>query len=247
MATRRGQIKKTPLEEFANVRRAGLIAFNITDGDALVRATYAHEGDDVIVITDAGLAVRFPVNSLRSASRGSGGVRAIQVPDASALIGVEAVKEGHEFLTITTRGYGKRTKVTEYPQKGRGGKGMIGHKVTDKTGPVVALHQVSGEEEVVLIAEGGKFLRTRVNQIAEVGRSTQGVKVMSTDDDRVAAVAVVDMSRSFGEKPGLNDARLNDGDAPNGAETSATEAIPDSPSDEPPGKNGRKPRRNGKT
>ena len=247
LATRRGQIKKTPLEEFANVRRAGLIAFNITDGDALVRATYAHEGDDVIVITDAGLAVRFPVNSLRSASRGSGGVRAIQVPDASALIGVEAVKEGHEFLTITTRGYGKRTKVTEYPQKGRGGKGMIGHKVTDKTGPVVALHQVSGEEEVVLIAEGGKFLRTRVNQIAEVGRSTQGVKVMSTDDDRVAAVAVVDMSRSFGEKPGLNDARLNDGDAPNGAETSATEAIPDSPSDEPPGKNGRKPRRNGKT
>jgi DNA gyrase subunit A len=257
LATRQGQIKKTPLEEFATVRRAGLIAFNISDGDALVRAAYAHEGDDVIVMTDAGLAVRFQVNSLRSASRGSGGVRAIQVPDAVALIGVEAVKENHEFLTITTRGYGKRTKVTEYPQKGRGGKGMIAHKVTDKTGPVVALHQVSGEEEVVLIAEGGKFLRTRVNQIAEVGRSTQGVKVMSTDDDRVAAVAVVDMSRSFGEKPGLNEAGLNDADSSesgeaNGVDASTAEATPADPAEEaavdPAAKNGRTPRpRNGKS
>ena len=204
IATEQGQIKKTPLAEFANVRRAGLVAFNIGSDDKLVRATYAHEGDDVIVMTKAGLAVRFPVDSLRSASRSSGGVRAIQVPPGTGLVGVEAVQPDAQFLTVTTRGFGKRTKEQEYPRKGRGGKGMIAHKVTERTGPVVALHQVTGNEEVVLIAEGGKFLRTSVEQIAAVGRSTQGVKVMTTDEDRVAGVAVVDMSRTFGEKPALD-------------------------------------------
>ena len=206
LATRDGQIKKTPLSDFASVRRAGLIAFNIRDGDRLVRAAYAHDGEDVMVMTDAGLAVRFPVDSLRSASRSSGGVRAIRVPSGNALIGLEAIRTGSQFLTVTARGFGKRTPEADYPQKGRAGKGMIAHKVTDRTGLVVALRQVDGSEELVLIAGGGKFLRTTVQSIAAVGRSTQGVTVMSTDDDHVAAVAVVDMSRSFGEKPGLEEA-----------------------------------------
>ena len=205
LATREGQIKKTPLSDFASVRRAGLIAFNIRNGDRLVRAAYAHDGEDVIVMTDAGLAVRFPVDSLRSASRSSGGVRAIQVPSGNVLIGLEAIRSGSQFLTVTARGFGKRTPEGEYPQKGRAGKGMIAHKVTDRTGLVVALRQVDGSEELVLIAEGGKFLRTSVQSIAAVGRSTQGVTVMATDGDRVAAVAVVDMSRSFGEKPRLEE------------------------------------------
>ncbi|MEE9277365.1 MAG: DNA gyrase subunit A, partial [Dehalococcoidia bacterium] len=199
LATRGGLIKKTAFREFASVRRAGLIAFNLFGDDELVLATAASSRDDIIVVSAAGLAVRFPVDSLRGASRSSGGVRAIQIPAGGRLVGLEAVRPGWEFLTVTANGFGKRTPESEYPRKGRGGKGMIAHRVNDRTGPVVALHQVGGEEEVVLISEEGKFIRTSVGSIARVGRSTQGVTVMKTDGISVAAVAVVDTAREYGE------------------------------------------------
>ena len=202
LGTRDGQIKKTALSEFASVRRAGLIAFNIRNGDELVLATTAHSGDDVVVASSGGLAVRFAVDSLREASRSSGGVRGIQIPDGVTLVGLLAVKKGSEFLTITANGFGKRTPEGEYPRKGRGGKGMIAHKVTDRTGPLVSLRQLEGDEELVLISDEGKFVRTTVSSIAQVGRSTQGVTVMRTDEGiDVAAIALVDLSREYGEGP----------------------------------------------
>ena len=192
IATRDGEMKKTPLPEFASVRRAGLIAFNLTNGDQLVRATYARAGEDVIVLSSAGKAVRFPVDSLRAASRISGGVRAIRVGQREALVGLETVKPGWEFLTITANGYGKRTPEVEFPQKGRGGLGMIAQQITAKSGTVVTIHQVKGDEEIVLISQEGKFLRTPVASIAQQSRSTQGVRVMGLDaGDAVAEVAVV--------------------------------------------------------
>ena len=192
IATRDGEMKKTPLPEFASVRRAGLIAFNLTNGDQLVRATYARAGEDVIVLSSVGKAVRFPVDSLRAASRISGGVRAIRVGQGEALVGLETVKPGWEFLTITANGYGKRTPEVEFPQKGRGGLGMIAQQITAKSGAVVTIHQVKGDEEIVLISQEGKFLRTPVASIAQQSRSTQGVRVMGLDaGDAVAEVAVV--------------------------------------------------------
>ena len=205
LATDRGQIKKTRLKEFASVRRAGLIAFNLTNGDQLVRAIAAGAGDDVIVASSAGLAVRFPVDSLREASRSSGGVRAIKLAPEDVLVGLEAIQPGAEFLTVTANGFGKRTAEKEYPAKGRGGKGMIAHKLTDKTGPVIALHQVGGEEEMVLISEEGKAVRTTVGSVRHAGRSTQGVTVMDAGAGAVAAVAVVDTSREFGQGVGAED------------------------------------------
>ncbi len=206
LATRLGQIKKTALSEFANVRRAGLLAFHLQNGDELTLATTARANDDVLVASSAGLAVRFPVKLLRPASRASGGVRAIRISGDTELVGLVAIRTGYELLTITANGFGKRTNESEYPQKGRGGKGMIAHKITDKTGPVVALRQVNGEEEIVLISAAGKFIRTTVSSIAQVGRSTQGVTVMKTDGIDVAAVAVVDTSREYGESPDRDDA-----------------------------------------
>jgi DNA gyrase subunit A len=191
LATRDGQIKKTALKEFAAVRRAGLIAFNLQNDDELVLATTAHAGDDVMVASDAGLAVRFPVDSLREASRSSGGVRAIRLPKDGRLVGLLKVTPDQEFLTVTAGGFGKRTPESEYPCKGRGGKGMIAHKVSDRTGALVSLHQVAGDEELVLISAEGKFIRTAVDSIRACGRSTQGVTVMKTDGMAVAAVAVV--------------------------------------------------------
>ncbi len=191
LATRNGEIKKTRLSEFANVRRAGLIAFNLAAGDELVRATSAHAGEDVLVVSQGGRAVCFPVNSLRDASRGSGGVRAIRLPKGGVLVGLEAVKPGGHLLTLTAKGYGKRTADAEFPRKGRGGSGVIAHKTSARTGPVVALLQVRGNEELVIISEGGKFLRTRVSSVADLGRSTQGVRVMDVGGAAAAAVAAV--------------------------------------------------------
>ena len=144
--------------------------------------------------------MRFAVDTLREASRSSGGVRAIQVPGDTEMVGMLAVRKGNEFLTITGNGFGKRTPEREYPRKGRGGKGMIAHKVTNRTGPLVALSGVDGEEDLVLISAEGKFIRTSVSSIAQVGRSTQGVMVMRTDEGiDVAAIAIVDLSREYGE------------------------------------------------
>ena len=226
LATRDGQIKKTALKEFASVRRAGLIAFNLRGSDELVLATPARSGDDVLVASDGGLAVRFPVDSLRQASRGSGGVRAIQIPAQSRLVGLLAIHPGHELLTITTNGFGKRTAESQYPRKGRGGKGMIAHKVTSKTGRLVGLYQLAGEEEIVLISAEGKFIRTGVGAIARVGRSTQGVTVMKTDGINVAAVAVVDTGREYGEAPTELPAGEPDGQ-PDGADGNGNAAPGD--------------------
>ena len=195
LATRAGEVKKTRLSAFASVRRAGLIAFNLKSGDELVRATYAHAGDDVIVVTDAGRAIRFPVDSLRAASRGSGGVRAIRVPGDGQLVGLDTVKPGSQILTLTAKGYGKRTTEAEYPRKGRGGLGIVAHKTTTKTGPVVALRCVTGDEELVIISQGGKFLRTGIASIGSLGRSTMGVRAMNVrGSGDVAAVAVVPLT-----------------------------------------------------
>ena len=207
LATRDGQIKKTALKEFADVRRAGLIAFNLQNGDELVLATTAHAGDDVLVASDGGLAVRFPVDSLREASRTSGGVRAIRLPAGGRLVGLLTITAGRELLTVTANGFGKRTPESEYPCKGRGGKGMIAHKVTADTkdskgtGKLVSLHQVAGNEDLVLISAEGKFIRTTVDSIRKLGRSTKGVTVMKTDGMDVGAVAVVRPSAWEGSPP----------------------------------------------
>ncbi len=199
LGTRQGYVKKTELRNYLNVRRSGLIAFNLRDDDELVEATFAHRGDDVIVTGSDGRTVRFAIDSLREASRVSGGVRGINIPARGALIGLQTIDPDTEVLTVTAGGFGKRTSESEYSTKGRGGKGMIGHKVSDDTGPVVGMAVVRGDEELVVISAGGKILRTEIQQIRQVGRSSKGVKVMSSEEG-IAAIAVVDTSREFGQR-----------------------------------------------
>ncbi len=198
LGTKHGEVKKTRLSNFRKVRRSGLLAFNLRDDDELVEAAFAHAGDDVIVTATDGRTVRFAVNALREASRTSGGVRGINV-EQETLIGLQTVEPASEILTVTAVGFGKRTPESEYPTKGRGGKGMIGHKVSDETGPVVGMAVVRGDEELVVISAGGKILRTEIQQIRQVGRSSKGVKVMSSEEG-IAAIAVVDTSREFGQR-----------------------------------------------
>ena len=200
LGTRQGQVKKTALSAFAHVRRSGLIAFNLPDDDELVAASFARTGDDVIVITSEGMAIRFAVDALREASRVSGGVRGIVVPDGARLVGLQTVREDAFVLTVTAGGFGKRTPVGEYTRKGRGGKGLIGHKISTETRELVGMCVVVGDEELVLISAEGKILRTSVGDVQRYGRSTRGVKVMRVAVGDVASIAVVDTSREFGQQ-----------------------------------------------
>jgi hypothetical protein len=195
LATKQGEVKKTALSEFESVRRSGLIAMDLEAGDELVVARLAAEGDDVIPITSDGRAVRFAVDELRSASRASGGVRGIRLGRGAHLVSMEVVKPGEQVLTVTANGYGKRTPVEEYPRHSRGGQGVIAHQVTDKTGQVAIARMVNPMQELIVISAEGIVLRTRLDSIAQVGRSSQGVQVMRmAPGDRVASVATIDMA-----------------------------------------------------
>jgi len=199
-ATRRGEVKKTALSEFESVRRAGLICMGLEPGDELVTAKQAAENDDVILISDHGKAVRFSVKELRAASRASGGVRGIQLAPDEALVGMEVVTPKMQLLTVTANGFGKRTPFEDYPRHHRGGGGVITQQVTEKTGPVVAARTVNGRQELMIISASGIILRTRIDSIPPVGRSTQGVHLMGVSPgDSVASISCFDVGQVSGK------------------------------------------------
>ncbi|MFN8558010.1 MAG: DNA gyrase subunit A [Dehalococcoidia bacterium] len=195
MATRHGEVKRTRLSDFEAVRRNGLIAMNLENGDELIAARMTDESDDLILVTASGQTIRFPVKDLRLASRTSGGVRGIKLAKDDYLVTMEPVEPTKELLTLSANGYGKRTPLKDYPQQGRGGGGVIGFKVTAKTGPVAAARVVDGTGELMLISRDGIVLRTAVDSIRRSGRSTEGVTVMRVNPgDSVASIAGVDAS-----------------------------------------------------
>jgi DNA gyrase subunit A len=200
LATKMGEIKKTPLKEFESVRRSGLIAMNLESGDELVFAKLAREDDDVMLVSSQGKAVRFKVAELRSASRISGGVRGMRLdPKDDEVVAMEIVEAGAMLLTISETGLGKRTEFAEYERKHRGGQGVMTHNVTDRTGRVVAARAVHEGDELMLVSQSGIVIRTDVDSIRQAGRLTQGVHVMNIGPgDRVASVAVIELSKDTG-------------------------------------------------
>lgn len=197
LATRKGEIKKTPLSEFESVRRAGLIAMGLEQGDELVFARLAKENDELVMVSSQGKAIRFTVGELRSASRASGGVRGMRIGDDDQIVGLETVEEGSMLLTISETGLGKRTHFAEYPRHTRGGQGVLTHNVTTRTGRVVSARAVKDDYELMLISVGGIVIRTTIGGIAKVGRSAQGVQVMHPPaGDSVASVEVIDLSKA---------------------------------------------------
>jgi DNA gyrase subunit A len=202
MTTQLGEVKKTPMKYFANVRRDGLIAMDLEGADEFVAARICSDNDDAIMVTARGQAIRFAVKTLRSASRLSGGVRGVRMRQGDQVVGMEIPHEGDALLVVSALGQGKRTPVDDYPRHGRGGQGVITFKTHAKSGELVAARIVDAEHELILISEGGIILRTPVAHISLQGRSTQGVRLMDVgDDDRVAAVAVIDMSKEYDTLP----------------------------------------------
>jgi len=193
MVTKNGYIKKTAMAEYANVRRNGLIAINLQDGDELDWVTPTSGSDEVIIATELGKAIRFSETEVRAMGRDTQGVIGIKLGKGDAVAGMATVIEGGDLLVITQRGYGKRTPLSEYPMHHRAGQGVFTLQVTDRVGKLVAVRVVSDpEEEVLVISASGMVLRTRVGAISQIGRQTQGVIVMRlSPDDQVVAIAPV--------------------------------------------------------
>lgn len=188
-ATKNGVIKKSLITDYANITSAGLIAINLQPGDELIGVDIQQDGDDVVLATRNGQAMRFEAALVRDTGRATQGVIGIRLREGDEVVSMALVPgsdtEG-ELLAISECGLGKRTKVSDYPSKGRGGLGVITLDVTDKTGKLVTLAHVAGNEELMVLTEKGTVIRTRVEEVRVTGRNAQGVKVINIGDkDRV--------------------------------------------------------------
>ena len=183
MATSMGTVKKTSLDEFSNPRKGGIIAVNLDEGDFLVGAALTDGKHDVMLFSDGGKAVRFDENDVRPLGRSARGVRGMMIEDHQSVIAMlVAGDETQSVLTATENGYGKRTSITEYTRHGRGTKGMIAIQQSERNGKVVAATLVHADDEIMLITDTGVLVRTRVAEIRELGRATQGVTLIGLDE-----------------------------------------------------------------
>ena len=183
MATALGTVKKTPLEAFSRPLRKGIIAVGLDEGDYLIGADITDGQHDVMLFSDAGKAVRFDENDVRPMGREARGVRGMQLEEGQQVIAMlVAGSETQSVLTATENGYGKRTPITEYTRHGRGTKGMIAIQTSERNGKVVAATLVDPEDQIMLITTTGVLIRTRVSEIREMGRATQGVTLISLDE-----------------------------------------------------------------
>ncbi len=189
MGTEKGEVKKTALGEFINLRANGLRAFDLEDGDELKWVELSNGKDEVILVTRNGMSIRFHEKDLRSAGRSSGGVRGIMLGDSDRVVGMTLARPETELLVATELGYGKRTPIEDYRKQTRGGKGIITMKLTEKTGRIVDTVTVDKTDKVITITENGIVMKCPVEQIRCCGRSTQGVRLINLVEwDKVASI-----------------------------------------------------------
>ena len=192
LATRQGVIKKTPLSDFDNIRKGGLIALNLREEDELIGVMLSTGQDEFLVGTQNGMCIRFHEDDVRPMGRTATGVRSILLDEGDQVVDVEKVIPGQTVLSITERGMGKRTDEAEYRCQRRGGRGVIAMNLTEKTGRLVCMRMVQGDEDVMMIRDDGAVMRMPVEQIRVISRNTQGVKLMQVPEGaRVASVALV--------------------------------------------------------
>ena len=190
-ATEQGMVKKTSMDLYDRTRRDGLIAINLKEGDQLISVRRVAVGEKVIMVSSAGKAIMWSEGEVRAMGRNTMGVKGMTVPADAHVLGMEIAKPGSDLFVITEKGYGKRTSIDEYPEHHRGGQGVFTITMTDKKGLLSVMKIVKPNDEIMIISEEGVVVRTPVSGISELGRSTQGVRVMNVaDKDRVTAVAI---------------------------------------------------------
>jgi len=193
MATAMGTVKKTALDAYSNPRRGGIVAIGIDEGDRLIEVAITDGTQEIILSKRDGQAIRFRETDVRPMGRSARGVRGVTLAEDDAVVGMIAVKRAASLLVATQNGYGKRTPISDYRVTGRGGKGIISMQANDRNGPVVAALEVVPEDEVMLITRGGMIIRTPVAGISEIGRNTQGVRLINLEEgDQLIDVARVE-------------------------------------------------------
>ena len=191
-STKLGQVKKTSFSEYDKSRREGFIAINLREGDELVRVVETHGDDDVFLVTQSGMTIRFSEQDVRAMGRDAAGVRGVRLKAGDQVVSCDIARDEADILLVTDAGYGKRTKVERFNRQARGGQGVRGIRLTAKRGRVVAAFMAGLEDEILLISTSGVVIRTAVREIASQGRDATGVRVMNLDGgDAVAAVAPV--------------------------------------------------------
>jgi DNA gyrase subunit A len=189
-ATAQGVIKKTELMEYSRPRAGGIIAMGLNEGDQLIATAITSGQDEIFLSTRHGMSIRFHEKDVRSMGRAAVGVRGIDLEEGDAVVGMEILRPQGTLLTATENGFGKRTDIGEYRVQSRGGKGVITLKVTEKTGAIVGVAQVSEGDDVMLITDSGKIIRMGVDEIRVIGRNTQGVRLIGLqENERVASLA----------------------------------------------------------
>ncbi|WP_297392927.1 DNA gyrase subunit A [uncultured Peptoniphilus sp.] len=189
MVTEKGLIKRTPFKEYKNIRKSGIIAIKLNEGDKLIDVHLTKNDEDVILVTKKGLAIRFNEEQVRKSGRNSMGVKSIDLSDDDIVVSSDLLCEDKYLLVISENGFGKLTEIDKYRPQNRGGKGLLTYKITKKTGDVAAAAVVEKEDDVMIIADSGIIIRILTEDISIQGRNTSGVKLMNLTDAKVVAVA----------------------------------------------------------
>lgn len=234
LCTRQGVIKKTPLSDFSNIRKGGLIAQNLREGDELISVALSAGDDEFIIGTRDGMSIRFSEQDVRSMGRNASGVRAIKLSEGDCVVDMSMVKPGSCVIAITENGMGKRTEEDAYRVQGRAGKGIIAMNITEKTGKLVCLKVSEGNEDLMLIRDDGVVIRVPVDTISVISRNTQGVRLMKIDEGhRVASVALAPHNDDEPQKGGeASDGEISNANADYGKTTpSDTAENSDTPED----------------
>jgi DNA gyrase subunit A len=201
--TKKGIVKKTPLDDYSNIRKVGLIAILLREDDELIGVKLTDGNREVMMGTKQGMSIRFLEKDVRSMGRSSTGVKGIQLDPDDHVIDMDVVSDDQEVLIVTSKGYGKRTPISEYRSQTRGGKGIKTINVTAKNGPVVGLKVVVVEDDLMVITAQGTIIRTSISGISSMGRYAQGVRIINIrEDDEVATLARVEKNEEDDEQEG---------------------------------------------
>lgn len=212
-ATRQGVVKKTPLDDYVNIRKVGLIAISLREDDDLIGVKLTDGNQEIIMGTAQGMSIRYSEQDVRSMGRSATGVKGIQLDDDDTVIDMDVIVPDKDILIVTSKGYGKRTPVADYRIQNRGGKGIKTLNVTDKNGPIVSLKVVENDEDLMIMTASGTMIRTSMEGISTMGRNTQGVRLINTrEDDTVATVTRV--ARSEDNEALEDDEESDSGESP---------------------------------
>ena len=223
MATEKGLVKKTPIQDYANVRKTGLAAIALREDDRLIEVKVTDNTEDILLVTRDGMCIRFNETDVRSTGRVSMGVRGMNLTDNDVVIGMQTASQGTDLLIVSEKGMGKRTNMDEFTRQNRGGKGVKCYKITEKTGNVVGMKAVDEDSEIMIINTEGIIIRMKCSDISIYGRITSGVKLINLKEkDKVASVAKVRKASAEidGEQVEISDGEEPESEASDNSEES---------------------------